>query len=286
MARYQVMQANKLKEWGVNILLYSTAGRGKTTLAATLADSEYGSPVLIVDADGGAHVISHRADIDVIPVTDLNSAGASGFGWEVIKEISDDLITGKLKHRSGVAYKTIIYDNMSEYIDICVRHVLRTISRNISATDRPDQNDWGKVTSDMLLFTRRNRDYSRNSSTNIIFIAWEYDETNKEGQVLKRSLLFNPALARKIPGIVDIVAILRGRSGNTRELSFAMSEDTDGKFRRNDTEIANQIPETIRWKGKENAPLVAIVETLRGNKPFPIAKYRVSNANTQEKKED
>lgn len=274
MPNYTVYRATELKEWGINILLYSTAGAGKTTLAASLADSEHGGPLLIVDAEGGSRAVSHRDDVDIIPITDLSS-GVSGYGWERIKEVSDDLITGKLKHKSGQPYKTVVYDNMSEFIDICVRHTLRTISRNIDMKDRPDQNDWGKVTSEMLLFTRRNRDFSRNTSTNVIFIAWELGEKNDQGQLIRRGLLFNPALARKIPGIVDMVAILRVRSGGTRELSFEVSDSTDAKFRRNGSEIANQIPEVMRWKGRENGPLKDIVETLRGNKKFPIEKYRI-----------
>lgn len=268
MPNYKLVMSNEQGEWGVNILLYSKGGAGKTTLACTLADSEYGAPVLVVDAEGGTRVISHRDDITIIPVTDMNPQGANGFGWGVIQEVANDIAAGRMKR-----FKTIIFDNMSEYIDLCIRHVIRTISRPIEAHHRPDQNDWGKATSEMLLFTRRMRDYARTSGTNIIFIAWEIDVTNDNGQVLREGLLFNPALARKIPGIVDTVALLTVE-GKSRELTLEPSSRTDAKFRRNDTELANQIPGVIRWTGKENAPLVHIIATLKGNVRFPIEKYR------------
>lgn len=286
MPSYQVVKANEQGAWGINFLLYSTAGAGKTTLAASAVDSIYGAPLLIIDAEGGARVVSHRADIDVVSITDINSAGASGFGWERIKEVTNDLISSKLRHISGLSgrpedagaapgpYKTVVIDNMSEMIDMCVRHVLRTISRNIEAKDRPDQNDWGKVTAEVLLFTRRMRDFARNSGCNVFFIAWEIADKNEQGQVIKNGLLFNPALARKIPGIVDMVGFLRVLSGGERELTFEPSTRTDAKFRRNGTEVANQIPDVMRWKGKDNGPIVDMLNTFKGGVAFPAYKYR------------
>lgn len=271
---YKIVKANAQGSWGVNLLLYGNAGSGKTTLAGSVADSEYGKPVLVVDAEGGSRVLGHRGDIDVISINDLNDLGAPGYGWQKILDVLNDLLYHKIKHESGCEYGTVIFDNMSEYIDLAIKHVIRTIGRNIELKDRPDPNDWGKATSEMLLFTRRARDHARSSKTNMIFIAWELESKNDQGQVLKNGLLFNPALARKIPGIVDWVGYLSVVGGDRRELSFEASNRTDAKFRRDDTELANQIPLEIRWSGKGKEPLCDILATIKGAVPFPIEKYR------------
>lgn len=285
MPDYKIVKATEQGSWGVCFLLYSTSGAGKTTLAGSAANSkEHGAPVLFIDAEGSTRVVSDREDIDVIPINDLES-GRGGYAWPRILEVADDLAAGK----HGLdRYKTVVFDNLSEYNDACLRWVVRTFNRpNIKPQDRPDQNDWGKSTAEMLMFVRRMRDYGRNSGTNIVFIAWEMAQMNDLGQQIGERLMFNPGLSKKLPGIVDSVGFLRVVDGKTgqRELTFAASERTDAKFRRSGTEIASRIPDVMRWTNKEDCPLPSILATLRANTEFPTAKYNPRVALAQNTKE-
>lgn len=284
---YDMVPAKTQGEWGVNFLLYSTPGAGKTTLAASAVRSlEHGAPVLVVDAEGGARVLSDMDNITVIPIKDIDAQGRPGYGWERILEVCADLIKRDPKVRD---YKTIVFDNLSEYIHVCLRHVMRTYPRNIDIKDRPDQNDWGKMTLEILLFVRRMRDFARNNQVNVVFIAWETPEKNSMGQTVGNRLMVNPALAKSLPGIVDAVGFLSVVDDKTeqRELTFQASSRTDAKFRRSGTEAASKIPTVMRWTLKEDCPLNHIIETLRTNADFPVAKYnlRAANAQSENKKE-
>lgn len=256
---------------GTNISIYGQGGSGKTTIAGDLADCEFGKPVTVIDAEGGTSVLSHRTDVDILSVTNEDHRG-----WQDIQQITDAIIAGKRGYggTSADAPKigTLVLDNLSEYKTLALDYVVRNFERRIDAKDRPDLNDYGKMTSMMLDYVRKVRDFSRNSSTNIIFICWEIAETDKEGNVQKNAVNLNPALRRDFPGIVDCVGYLKVSMGR-RVLSFEASISTDAKFRRNATELANQIPGELVYKNIKTQPLVDIVNTLTGGLPFPREKY-------------
>lgn len=274
MALKQAM-SNQLPRRGTNIVVYGAGGSGKTTIAGDLADCEYGKPVVIIDAEGGTSVLSHRDDIDVLSITNED-----GKGWQDIEKVTDDIISGKRGYKGlsvggdspAPKIGTLVLDNLSEFRTLALSHVVKTFPRNISDKDRPDQNDYGKMTSMMLTYVRKVRDFSRNSQTNVVFIAWDLPEMNADGNVYKNAISLNPALRRDFPGIVDCVGYLKVVMGR-RVLSFEASVSTDAKFRRAATDLARSIPETLRWRSIKTQPLSDIISTLTGGVPFPVMKY-------------
>jgi hypothetical protein len=206
-------------------------------------------------------------------VLSVIDTGMRGDGWSDVKTLVDDYVTGKRK--AG----TIILDNDSELLSLCIRWVCTHVDRGptIKAIDRPDIKDWSTVTAQMLALTRRLRDFARNSGTNVFIIAWEAPEKDEsQGGLIKRDLAFNPAFARQLPGIVDIVGRITVK-GAWRELSFEPTSTTASKFRRGGDEHAMQVPSVIRYQEKDR-PIVDILACLKGGKPWPKAKYIRGNA--------
>lgn len=261
---------------GANAGIYGPGGSGKTTLIGELADSEYAAPVYVLDVEGGSIVLSDRSDIHVASITDLDDQGVPR-GYEDLTKLVNGILSDRIKMPDDRPIGTLVLDNMSETLSMCVNHVIRTIPRNIDRKDRPDQNDWGKVNSEMLVLVRKMRDWSRNSGTNVFWLAWDMPEENEMGQVTKRTLKMNPAFRHTFPGIVDHVAYLTERGNGTRQLSFDGAK-ADAKLRRNMSEIANTIPLVIQYNKalhKNHTPLADILATLKGGKPFPASKYKV-----------
>lgn len=267
-ARPKIIRANEMGQWGVCAAIYGPPGVGKTTFVSDAADSSYGAPLLFLDVEGGSRTISHRADIDVAPITNEGD-----MGFKHLKDYITDLGDFKLDKK----YQTVVLDNISETIALCVRHILRTVSRNIPMIDRPDQYDWGKVNIEMLLLVRDLRDFARVSGTNVFFIAWEAPEKDESTGRIKRDIAVNPSFARQFPGIIDMVGHMTVfNDKGIREVSFAPSDKTASKFRRSGDEVANQIPDIIRYR-KDQKPIVDILATLKGRQPWPVAKYAKEN---------
>lgn len=248
-----IRKATEMEDWGVCIALYGPPGVGKTTRAADLADSEYGAPLVIVDAEGGTRAISDRSDIDVIDIKSWNDLGR---------------FTSAIRKMSPIPWKTIVFDNLSEYQSLCLR--------NATQGDlTPQIQHYGQATNEMLGFIRLYRDLARTEHVNIIFIAWEAPEKDEYTGRIKRDVGFTPSLARQFPGIIDIVGYMTARNNPpryTRVLDFAPSPITAAKMRRSNNEHAKNIPLQIEFS-MEQKPLVDIVNTLRGGLPWPTAKY-------------
>lgn len=248
--------------------VYGAPGSGKTTFLSDAADSEHGIPMLVADAEGGARAFAHRDDIDVASFVDPD---ADGSGWSDFDDFVNDLIMG----RKGLdKYKTIVVDNVSELLSLCIRWVVKNISRGqgVTANDRPDQRDWNLVTQRMLIMIRKLRDYGRASGTNIFFIAWEAPEKDEQTGITKADVAFNPALARQFPGILDFVGYLTVVNATTRRLSFEASRTTAAKFRKSRMDAAQKIPGRFEYK-IDDKPLVDILAVMKGGASWPSEKY-------------
>src|SRR4051794_12492835 len=64
----KVEPVDKIKS-GFKMGIYGPGGSGKTTLAGTACDSEYGRPMLHLNARGNPHVIASRgSQVDSVPI--------------------------------------------------------------------------------------------------------------------------------------------------------------------------------------------------------------------------
>lgn len=235
--------------------LYGKAGSGKSTLASGAASAPMGAPVLFLDAEGGSRAVAHRPDINVIDVA----------SW---KEIDDFTEVAK-KNKDALPWKTIVFDNMSEYLSLLV------FSITGNSEDAPTQPEWGKVTLEFLTFVRTWRDISR-YGVNVIFIAWEDEEKDSIGRV-KHNLHFTPKIRKEFPGMVDIIGYIEAvdRSPTQeRVVDFSTSSKTVSKFRRSQDEAALAIPFQVRY-GLNVEPMADIINVLKEGKAWPTAKYTV-----------
>lgn len=274
---YSVRRASDLmSSWGVCFGIYGPAGVGKSTLAAQAVHSQWAGKVGVIDAEGGARAYGDRPDIDVISVRDSDDKHDSGMGYKVVDQVLDDLVARRLVPQDADKYGTIIVDNCSEINAFCMYDVLRTVPRNISDNDRPDQKDWNTTTSRMLLLFRRWRDFAQESGTNVIFICWDRAQDDKVTGIAKKDVAFNPALSNQMPGLVDAIGYLTyGMKDGERKLSFKPGVTTAAKFRRNANEIAMTIPaEFIYDVGGAFKPMADIIDCLKGGVAFPAGRYR------------
>ena len=251
-AKFKIRRASDM-QWGVCMALYGAAGSGKSSLAASAADSEDGSPLVFLDAEGGSRAIAHRDDIEVIDVD----------SW---KEI--ELFTRTAKSYSGFPWKTVVFDNMSEYLSM-----LNSLITGDG--EAPSQPEWGKITLEFLSFIRTWRDLSKRG-INVIFIAWEDEEKDDIGRV-KHNLNFTPKIRKEFPGMIDIIgylAVVDKSATHERLLDFSPSSRTAAKFRRSQTEAALAIPFKIQY-GIDKMPMSDILKVLKGGGKWPDKKYTV-----------
>lgn len=279
---YTVRKASELMGmWGTCLAIYGPTGAGKSTLAAQAADSEWGAPVGVIDAEGGARAYGDRDDITVFSVKDSDERHDNGMGFEAINQILDDLIAYKLmpdrpRKDGQMRWGTIVVDNCSEINAFCTYDTIRTVPRQIARTDRPDQKDWNTTTSRMLLLFRRFRDFAQASGTNVILLAWDRQQEDKVTGVNKKDLAFNPALSNQMPGLLDAVGYLTIKGKGVRALTFEASLVTAAKFRRTATEIAMTIPSEFQYEfGSPHKPMRDIIDCLKGGKAFPKQNYKL-----------
>lgn len=248
-----VKPVSELPEWGICMAIYGPPGVGKTTTAGKVAYSDFASPAVILDAEGGVRSITHIPNLDQIEVKD----------WNELSRVSGAIIqAGK-----DSPWKTVIIDNMSEIQNLNLRHH--------TGGDIPEFKHWNRNTTDILQFTRAWRDFARFNAVNVIFIAWSTPEADESTgiKIIKQDVGFSPSLARQFPGIVDIVGFLTVETpSGLRILTFAPSNRSAAKFRRSNTEYAAKIPLVIKFDDKLN-PLADIIGTLRGGLQWPSEKY-------------
>lgn len=248
---FEVRAATEDANLGETIMLVSSGGGGKTTVAASA--SEVG-PCVFFDAEGGTKAISDWPEIDVIDMV----------SWTKIKEMRD-----KLKTAKEIPWRTIVLDNLSEYIQLAVSDIFGGLEASGAGFDPR----WGKVIGEVIGLVRDYRNIARSRGVNVIILAWdskEKDETNR----LITSISATPRLQELLPGIVDIIGYISPVQGrqDLRRISFEVSDRNVTKFRRNRSDVANTIPLSITY-GVKNLPLGDVLKTLRERTPFPTDKY-------------
>lgn len=252
---FVVRSAATYQDAGTCMFIYSRGGGGKTTLAASLVESEPDSPVVFFDAEGGAKVVNDRPDVQVIEM----------HSWEEL-----DAMEEYIKKTPTLPWKTIVLDNESEFMQLCVNKVA---SGDEEAVTQPE---WGLVQRKMRAHIRFYRDLAKSRNINVIFICWDVNDKDETNRSVMR-LNFIPSLQKEIPGLVDIIGYITGidNDPNHRNITFAFSTKTDAKFRRNRSEAAQSVPSMITY-GLDNLPLPDIINAIRRGVSFPASKYVVS----------
>lgn len=250
---------DELRDKGVCIVIYGSPGSGKTPTAANVVrNQQYGFPGLLVDCAGGTRSVTHLVKSGALQVVRPES-------WDDLLKVVQDI-----RHKFDEApFKSYIFDNLTEMANMRLMKILREGNRTVTQIQ-----DWNVVTMDILSMVRTLRDASNEpAGPNVIMTAWETANSKNVTGVTKRDVGFNPALAEKLPGIVDMVGHLTVWDNKSRRLSFEASDNTAARFRRPDDEDPILLlPDNILYTVKEY-PIAEMVGTLRGGEPFP-AKYK------------
>lgn len=188
---------------GLNLLIYGSAGVGKTVLCGTLADAT-ADPVLLIDFDGGCRSLPARPNLTVFqPLT-----------WAECSELYDLASKG--------TWAGLIFDSLNMAYRLCMRGVLKRTQH-----DMPVKGEWGKdndyaeVNERVIRLIAAFVGLAHSQGTHLLFTAWE--QTRELGTGEKKLLRINPYLSEKIQNdsrhLVDSVARLT-YTGGTRTLTL------------------------------------------------------------------
>lgn len=239
-------------DYGFCGALYGSAGSGKTTLAGSIVNSDYGTPALLVDAEGGADVVSHLEE--------------RGLSTIAPKDWSDIVNIGMQYKMGNRPYKSVIFDNLSEIQYMHIRSV-------VPEGQLPEIKHYNKNVADMVAWIRFWRDQARFHGINVVFVAWESFVKDENGILLKKGVQLRPKLAEQFPGIVNFVGYLyvEPKLPNWgRVLELTPDPKLDSKFRRSPESRAMQIPLKIG-----NPDLGTILDVLKGGKDWPVEKHDI-----------
>jgi len=239
---------------GTCLLLVSRGGGGKTTLAATVCDSEFvphDQKNLYLDIEGNIQSIRHRTDCEFVPIAD----------WDKFEVVVDAVIAGETRGH----YHTITVDNISELIDIKIRDVFGTDKLDIE--EQVSWPQWNRVTRDVLAKIRDLRNVSRRDGINIIFTAWDMADKKKPYYA---TIQANPALYDKIPGILPFIGYIEtDEKDQSRVLHFEYSNKHVSKWQCSPSDAAATVPLTFVIDIANGPHLGTVIDVVRGDKKWP-----------------
>lgn len=243
---------------GVFMCFYGIGGGGKTTMAADVVRSPYGGPALLVSADKSYSSVVH-----------LRSKGLTIIAPDSWDEVQNVLKTIK---KGDTGYKSVIWDNLSEILRLCILKYAPTGMPEGPAAIKL----WGQITAEMLKFTDQIRSLTLSQCMNVFCILWEETEKDELTQRLRYKMNLTPRLSASLPGMITMIGRITvpGNASNNyiRKLSFAPSETTDAKFRVAPTEAAAKIPVEL-WVKEDSYFIVDFLSAVNDGVPFPTAKY-------------
>lgn len=242
---------------GFKMGIYGPGGAGKTTLAGTACDSQYGRPMLHLNARGNPHVIASRgSQVDSIPIDKFAQVEA------VRKDIIKALRAGQFP------YKSIALDNVSDMNSQDLRD-------RYGEMTKVDWTDHSATTSDILNVVRNFSDIADIYGIHVFFIFWEAPETREiRGTTINRSeLALNRALQNQVPGIINWLGrlyVMDDAPKFTRCLDFRPIEKwqvSKWQVDPNDARYANLGMEIY------NPHLGEILDSVYGGQPYPVERH-------------
>lgn len=243
------------EERGLILGIYGEPGIGKTTLAATITDSEFGRPALYIDARGNPHVVNSYADrIDVVTIEKFAQ----------LEAIRQSLLKDKT-----LDYKTIIIDTLTEAWSIDLRDLY-------GPTADVDWQKHSASTADVLQLVRNYVDLSTSGpKVNVVFVMQEtVEERTINNQKITRSEIhFNKKLQEYLPSLVNFLGRLYIYEQNApfrRVLDFTPAPTLhQSKIQRDPNDpAARDIPYQVY-----NPSLAPIVDAIRGHVAWPVAAH-------------
>lgn len=179
---------------GLALGIFAPGGIGKTTLAATITDSEHAPRALVLNARGNPHVISSYGAAGKIDVANYEK-------FVQQEALRQDILKAGL----DFPYQTVILDNITEMW-----------SRRLAELYGPVADiDWTKhsaSTADVLQLVRNWMDMAETGSKlNVIFIFQETPEARViRGQKIesRSEIAANKALQSQIPTIINFLGRL------------------------------------------------------------------------------
>lgn len=273
-AGFPIKQPSEIQQHrGLCLSLSGEGGVGKTTLAETVRKCnlvvEGGKKVLFVDIEGGSHVID-----DQLPETYKPEEGPDLGIIEVTKWNDLVLIMQQLIQDPG-PFCGAIWDNMSEALELCKgKHGFYT------GAEKDQFGKWDDMTNDMVNLFRQGRDLARSREFITIYCMWD-TQKHEDSMGVKfqhRGLHFNPKLAEKFMGIVDVVGWLETPPKPALPYPPVLHFDKDPlyptKMRMSPRSKAlTNLPDIIY-----NPDLGDIVNTVVSHKSWPIDKHTKPNA--------
>lgn len=184
----------------LNNLFYGDPGAGKTTLAASAADVEEMSPVILLDVEGGTLSLRKRhPNVDVVRLTSFNDFNV--IGDELRKDFASD----------SPAYKTVILDSLTEIQKFGMYEIMKRVLLKAEETgeerdpDLPSIGEWGKN----IEQTRKVIRFFRDLPCHTIFTALAMTERVRGKETAKPSL--SGKLSNEVAGFIDIVGYMYKR---------------------------------------------------------------------------
>lgn len=240
---------------GVKMGFYGPGGGGKTTLVGTAVESEWGSPMLLLNARGNPHVIASKSDR--IQVMDVKS-------YREVEDIRKDLAADP-----DCPFKSIAIDTVSELLALDLRD-------RYGATTAIEWTMHSASTADILQMVRNYSDLADwGPRLNVFFVFWDtYEKRKIRGQDVDRNeLQLNKALQAQVPGLINWlgrVYVAEGEPNYTRCLDFRPIEtETVSKH-----QIDPNDPIQASIPMQQYRPhLGHILDAIKGGIPFPTASH-------------
>jgi hypothetical protein len=240
---------------GIKLGFFGPGGGGKTTLVGTAVESEFGAPLLYLNARGNPEVI--RSKGDRIQVIDVKS-------YKEVEAIRRDVYAD-----ASCPFKSVAIDTVSELLALDLRDRYGT-------EVKVEWTMHSASTADILGMLRNWVDMADwGPRLNVFFVFWDTPETRKinNEEISRWELQLNKALQAQAPGLVNWlgrVYVAEGEPNYTRCLDFRPIEKLHVAKHQIDPDdpLASQIPMQIY-----RPHLGHILDTLKGGIPFPAAQH-------------